>query len=486
MIRKTGNTSVRKADSVSDSQHNSSCGRRVARAATAAGSSAYDAALAVHRHCGVSLLRAHRTAQGYTLVEAVGLLKEILQTDGAGLAHQRLSQWENGLDTPTPRYLDALCRLYRTRPDRLGFGHDYSDHEPSPTPRFEEIVERRHFLSSAAAGAVFLSLPVSTTGQLIGEHSAPSGRKPSAMYLDLLEELTEENGYALYTAPPEEYVPARMIDLARIQACLLSSSAGDAQRRLHRAFAKNAGFIAIRLNDVAGVDDTFEWFGVARRAARRAGDAEVEAWIAGHICDACACYGHSFKPGLTAARLAQSRGNSGQPNAQAVYGYLAEAGVQARMGRRRETLDAVRNADQMFAALPESETVADGLHVTEYFLRWHQSNALTMIGMKDHADPLRTRALELPFSRQDLVGEALLRLDEAALSLGAEQLEEGCRTITDMWDALPAGFRSGQIPRRALQVLDGVPPARSANREVRATRELIETAVGRPNTRDRK
>ncbi|MEV0064572.1 helix-turn-helix transcriptional regulator [Nocardia sp. NPDC050718] len=417
------------------------------------------------------------------MVEVVGLLKDILQTDGSGLAHQRLSQWENGMDTPTPRYLDALCQLYRTRPDRLGFGHDYSDPEPGPTPRFEEIVERRHFLSSAAAGAVFLSLPVSTAGQPTSDHRVSANRKPSTAYLDLLEELTEESGFALYTAPPEEYIPARMIDLARIQACLLTSSAADVQRRLHRTFAKNAGFIAIRLNDVAGVDDTFEWFSVARRAARRAGDIEVEAWIAGHICDACACYGHSFKSGLAAARLAQSCGGNGHANAPAVFGYLAEAGVQARMGRRRETLDAVRNADRMFAALPDTETVADGLHVTEYFLRWHQSNALTMIGMKSQADPLRTRALELPFSRQDQVGEALLQLDQAALCLGAKDLEQGCRTITDMWDRLPAGFRTGQIPRRALQVLDGVPPAYSECREVRATRELIGSDTTVPSAR---
>lgn len=457
-------------------QHNSSCGRRLVRDVMARGGSAYEAAQTVHRHCGVSLLRAHRIVRGYTLVEAVELLKDIMRaggTPGEGLAHQRLSQWETGVDVPTPRYLDALCQLYRTRPDRLGFGHDYSDPAPSPTPEFEKTVDRRRFLSSTAASAVSISAPFSV-GQFAGDDSVPRNGNSTAAYVNLLEELTEESGYALYSAPPAEFIPARMVDLARIEAFLLTSKAADVQRRMHRMFAINAGFIAIRLNDVAGVDDTFEWFNVARRSARRAGDASVEAWIAGHICDACACYGHSFKSGLAAARVAQSGGGRGYPNAPAVYGYLAEAGIQARMGRRRETLDAVRNADRMFTALADTETVADGLHVTEYFLRWHQSNALTVIGAKNHADPLRARALELPFSQQDQVGEALLRLDEAALHLGAGDLEQGCRTVTEMWDRLPAEFRVGQIPRRALQVLDEVEPSYAASRELRIAREMLQ------------
>jgi hypothetical protein len=449
--------------------HGNTCARRVVRDITARGGNSYDAALAAHRHCGVSLLRAHRLAHGYTLVEAVEALKGLLQdrgTPGDGLAHQRLSRWENSMDTPSPRYLDALCCLYRTRPDRLGYGHDYSDAEPNPRQRFEEAVDRRHFLSAAAASAVFLPAPMPPIENIA------SGRGRAAItYVNLLEELTEESGLALYTTTPTEFIPARIVDLARIEACLLSTRSVDQERRLHRLFAKNATLIAIRLNDIAPLEDTFGWFGVARRSARRASDTSVEAWIAARICDACANYNRSYSSGLNAAHMAQTAGGN-KANAAAVLAYLAEASVQSRLGRRRETLEAVRRADKIFASLPDSRT-PDGLHVTEYGLRWYQSNALTAIGARDLAEPLRVRALELPFSQQDQVGKALLHLDKAELDIRAGELDEGCRTIVDMWQHLPAEFRIGMVPRRALEILDGVKPAYTVSREFVSARELL-------------
>ncbi|MEV0292768.1 hypothetical protein [Nocardia sp. NPDC050710] len=413
------------------------------------------------------------------MIEAIEMMKHILRARGTpadSLAHQRLSRWENCLDMPTPRYLDALCLLYRSRPDRLGFGHDYSDQEPISPLGLEITVDRRHFLGAATVSAVVMPTMSSTSRASTGVGYIPSDGRAAAAHASLLEDMTEENGYGLYTEAPAEFISARMVDLGRIEACLLTATTSDIRHRLHRVLAKNAAFIAIRLNDVAGVEDTFDWFGIARRAARRSGDTAVEAWIAGHICDACTCHGRAAKSGLVAARVAQTAGDS-RPHAAAVFGYLAEAGVQARMGRGRETLDAVRNADRMFAALPEAQTVADGLHVTEYFLRWHQSNALTAIGERRQAEVLRQRALDLPFSRQDEVGGALLRLDEAASHMRDGELEGGCRVIATAWNALPVEYRVGQIPRRVVQILDDVQPVHARSREVREVRELLESSV---------
>ncbi|MGK8504990.1 hypothetical protein [Nocardia asiatica] len=320
--------------------------------------------------------------------------------------------------------------------------------------------------------AVAASATQSISGISSGDAGIPSSGKAAHTYVSLLEDLTEESGYTLYTAAPAEFIPARMVDLGRIEAALLNIRTADLQRRLHRLFAKNAGFIANRLNDVAGAEDTFEWYGIARRAARRAGDVYTEAWIAGHTCHSCSCYGQAVKPGLTAARMAQSA-NGNHANAPAVIGYLAEAGAQARVGRRRETLEAVHNADRMFSSLPEKETTEDGLHISEYFLRWHQSNALTAVGAKLQADAFRARALELPFSRQDHVGRLLLHLDDAESAIKYGEVEYGCRTITELWDGLPPEFRVGQIPRRISQIIDSANPACTASREIRAVRELI-------------
>ncbi|WP_024805767.1 hypothetical protein [Nocardia sp. BMG51109] len=456
--------------------HTARCARRVARDIKDANGSDYEAALAVHRHCGMSLLRGHRIARGYTLVEAVEAVKEVLAargTPGEGLSHQRMSQWEQSQDVPSPRYLDALCFLYRSRPDRLGFGHDYSEPDSNPRDEWQDAMDRRHFVSIAAAGAMFMSaLP--GTGSPVEDFDPPGGGRAMTAYVGLLEELTEQNGYQLYTTLPAEFIPARMVDLARTEACLLTAQTEDIRRRLHRVFAKNAGLIATRLSDIAGAADTFEWFGIARRAARLAEDTTVQAWVAGWTCDACACHGQ-YKSGLAAAQAAQSAG-AGRPAAAAVLGHLAEAGVQARLGHRRATLEAVRTADRLFAALPESETAADGFHLGEYLLRWHQANALALVGAHAHAVPLRARVLEFPLAQHDRVGHALLHLDEAAAQIDAGELELGCHTITTTWQQLPAEFRAGQVPDRVRTILHTLDVGRRAPRSADEIRQLLESS----------
>ena len=52
--------------------------------------------------------------------------------DADGLAAPRISsaelcRWEHGQRRPSEERIEYLCRLYSTRPDRLGFGADYSN-----------------------------------------------------------------------------------------------------------------------------------------------------------------------------------------------------------------------------------------------------------------------------------------------------------------------------------------------------------------------
>ncbi len=462
--------------------HTTRCARRIARETKAAGGSDYEVALAVHRHCGLSLLRAHRIACGYTLVEAVEALKEILASRGnpsEGLSHQRLSRWEHEQDTPSPRYLDALCYLYRTRPDRLGFGHDYSDPDPVLQNGIQDIMDRRQFVGLAAAGAMFIS--ASPAAGLFGEgFDPPGGPRATAAYVELLEELTEQSGYQLYTSP-RQFIPGRMVDLARVQAGLLSTTTEDIRRRLYRVFAKNAGFIASRLTDVASAGDTFEWYRIARRAARLAGDTTVQAWIASGTSEACG-YHNEFISGLTAARAAQSVGRSGA-NSSAVAGYLAEAAIQARRGRRNETFEALRNAERMFAMLPDGECAADGFHISEYLLRWGQANSMALVGAHIEAAPLRAHVLESPPAAHDQVGKALLHLDEAAARIDAGELEWGCHTITTAWRHLPSEFHSGLVPQRAVAILDVLGADRASLRHVAEVRELVESSAADSTTR---
>jgi transcriptional regulator with XRE-family HTH domain len=449
-----------------EGQHGSSCGRRIAEQIQRINGTKSQAALEIHRHCGVTLLRAHRVAYGYTLIEVTDRLKTILRERGAdadGLAHQTVSRWETGVDTPTARYFDALCFLYRTRPDRLGYGHDYSEEE-APEPRSEALDT-----INVVGPEIFEVLHAAGMGARLNGNTA---RKA----VEFFERRAEQSGYDLYTSTPLDFVPARMIDIASIQKILLQRQPASLEMRLYRALAKNAGFIGVRLTDVASVQETFNWFGVARQAARRGQDAGIEAWIAGHLCDAHACYSHSLRQGLGAARVAQLA-NGERPNSAALFGFLSEAGVQARLGNRRETLDAVRKAERIFDALPDDMIAADGIRIPEYFLRWHQSNALSIVGEGRLAGPLRERAMTLSFGSGDLVGRSLLCLDQAALMFSAGELDGACHHVRQAFD-VPAEFHIGQIPTRTKTIMQGLASSQVGTAEVRTLVEFLRSLNG--------
>ncbi|WP_433662990.1 helix-turn-helix domain-containing protein [Nocardia sp. CA-128927] len=417
--------------------HSIACGRRVVREYEAAGGSTWDQVHAVRSHCGVSLLRAHRIAYGFTLVDVAHRLQEIVTTDGSscrGLSHQSVSRWETGLDMPSYQFLDALCQLYRTRPDRLGFGHDYTDDDPPEAPLPSRLVI--------------------TTASQVGSTARDTVRA--------LEEGLELSGYLVYVQPPSEYIPARMRDLAQIQQVKLTDHSADLHRRLHRVEAIIAGLIAFRLNDVADLHDTFMWFAKARRAARQAGDPTLEAWLAGHMAHTHECYRHQLDQGLAAARSAQAASGRG-PTAAGVFGLLAEAGIQARIGRRRDALDAVNAADRMFAALPDTATTDDNLGTSEYILRWHQSHALSSIGDWRAAESIRDRMLELPMAEKDQIGRALLDLDMATLWTRQGELDHAREQIRQVWQSLPPELRVGQVRRNVSQLVVALPQAMRDN-----------------------
>lgn len=74
-------------------------------------------------------LEAWRLAHGWTRVELSARLDMLYETDGLAQPHldaATLCRWEHGSRRPSEERIDYLCRLYRTRPDRLGFGADHT------------------------------------------------------------------------------------------------------------------------------------------------------------------------------------------------------------------------------------------------------------------------------------------------------------------------------------------------------------------------
>lgn len=78
---------------------------------------------------GVHPLEAHRWAHGWDRGELSARIDVLYQDDGLippQLSDAEICRWEHGQRRPQDERIDYLCRVYQTRPDRLGFGRDYS------------------------------------------------------------------------------------------------------------------------------------------------------------------------------------------------------------------------------------------------------------------------------------------------------------------------------------------------------------------------
>src|SRR5215475_9216626 len=74
-------------------------------------------------------LEAWRLAHGWSRGEASLRLDSLYLADGLApprITSAELCRWEHGQRRPSDERLEYLCKLYRTRPDRLGFGIDWS------------------------------------------------------------------------------------------------------------------------------------------------------------------------------------------------------------------------------------------------------------------------------------------------------------------------------------------------------------------------
>ncbi len=74
-------------------------------------------------------LEAQRLARGWSRNEVSARIDALYDQDDLappGISSAELCRWEHAQRRPSDERIEYLCRLYESRPDRLGFGIDYS------------------------------------------------------------------------------------------------------------------------------------------------------------------------------------------------------------------------------------------------------------------------------------------------------------------------------------------------------------------------
>jgi tetratricopeptide (TPR) repeat protein len=191
--------------------HEAACGRRIRERALGQ-ADALDhvppqliAAIStqIQKHCGHRRLKSRRLAMGWTVVQAVTALHNLVSTHQlrpVGVTERSWKDWETGV-LPIAETQDLLCRLFETSPMALGFAHDYSPRSEAlpqsspvgPTDGGAQLGQNRITvdLAEGATSGMFglKQSPVIT----VGHDQAPAGYEvPQATHFCKLEELPED------------------------------------------------------------------------------------------------------------------------------------------------------------------------------------------------------------------------------------------------------------------------------------------------------
>lgn len=456
--------------------HKLSCSRRIREQGTANDWPPGEIARAIHQHCSVSLLRAHRIAFGYTLQQVATKLRFIID-EIAGpkcrLSHQRVSQWELMADLPNFHYLDALCRLYRTRADQLGFGHDYSDTCSDATVHQDHAsaaggrgrvynVNRRdllHTVSGLAGG--LLSLPTMEVLRNL-RRSADTLLTTSVDVADVehWEQAAVHYGHLQLRCPPPVFLARVTSDFEELHQILDGRLSLEFQKRLLRVFAQLAAMIACEVNVIGPSDETYHWFRTARSAADETGDRVLRAWVVANEAMSHLWYGRSPHRAATLAQTAQAIAGANPSPAKALAAAM-EARAQARLGKRPETLAAVKNADSVFGSLREEEKAVNLLGFHEHLLRFCQGNALTRIGDVGLARQMHERAAQIPHA--GVLDATLVELDAAICQARYGEPDDALSRTLHAMAALPEEERHGIAAYRTREILTLVPAGASVH-----------------------
>lgn len=452
------------------------------------------------KRCDVTLLRAHRLAHQWTLSEVAQRIREQLTGGGppkSRLGHHRVSRWETGEERPSARYLDALCRLYRTRPDRLGFGVDCigcdkpdncnsSFAEPSSDLEVSSSngvngqgwsrMERRDVIRRLLATAGFgISTPALQALDQTRDHMAELFQRRAALEstIDWWEAQVARHGSAYRAIPATQLLGAAVLDFDDIQQVLEIRQNLDNQRRLTWATARLAGLIGVLCIDLGEPGQASRWFHVGHIAAQEINDRTLQAWLRTREALVSLYYSspeHAAHLARSARHLAGATKSIAAAMAPAV-----EARALARIGRERESIAAIRYSIDAFATIPDSIKNDGVFGFGEHKLRFYEGNVLARTDKTSKpAIQAQNRALSL-YATTDLVDRSHIYLDRAMCLLRSGDLVEACNSTSRVLSQLPTDTGIGAVIAEAQEIRLAVPSQHTSHASVRELDELIIT-----------
>ncbi|MFJ9668785.1 hypothetical protein ACIRPP_29955 [Streptomyces sp. NPDC101219] len=285
-----------------------------------------------------------------------------------------------------------------------------------------------------------------------------------------LEAAAESYGYGYHGQQPTRVLADLVADFTTLRPLLTVPQPAPVRARLCRTAGQMAGMTAIVLHDLGSRRESRAWFATAARAAAESGDDQLHAWVRAREAMVPLNYG---APKAAAGLAEQARHFAGaRPTAAATLAAAVAARAYALNHQPEQARAALAAADALMDRLPEGDRSDTWLTYSEQKHHVHLSHAYTTLGDTARAHESQQRALELSAPTSSMT-RTLLNIDAAACAHHDGDTEQAChRTITAL-TALPDGYRTGLVRRRALDLYEAIPAQHHREDAVRELRDVL-------------
>lgn len=497
-------------------EHAPACARRWRARAEAEDWRTWRLVQAVHRCCGVSLLKAHRLARGWTARTAIDHLADLCEKEQLGPPQANidlLNAWENNRARPRPDTIDRLARLYKANPVRLGLAADYCEDEPdevvvvpaSAASPEERVAQEIPVLSPSALHSP--STHRGTDGEvartaffhemLDGDNGSSRGRLLAEVeqlrrqmdrtlaagtvtdeQMDRLDEMVLRCRREYLTTPPQPMLCMLMLEFGEVERLAAQRQPGPIQCRLSRVAAVLAVLSADALMKLGDVRQARAWFGTAKTAADDTCDPELRALVRAQEAMLPYYYGDLAET-VHLAREAQALTRAA-PCPPAALAAAAEGRALARLGDRDGAEAALARAQRLFSKIKDKGTGL-AFDFTEQRLYLYLSGAHAYLPDHRRAEAMHRTALALcPSHDPGGIDPALVRLDRATSLARNNRPQDACELAGQTILDLPPEQRTSIVFVRARDVRSTVQDHRSRALNTLEAALALENSPSRP------
>ncbi|GAA1919059.1 hypothetical protein [Streptantibioticus ferralitis] len=419
--------------------------------------------------CGVTRLRAHRLARGWTLTQAVQQFHNLCaaeQLAGPRLDADQLRTWETNPERrPQPSTIDLLCRLYQSNPIDLGIDVP-CDYTPAaqrtmtaPTRTRESPGDQPQRNSPDWLDSVRLSVDRTLAAGTV-----------TAGQLDLLDERLFVHRQQYLLLPPQLMLSELVADIQEVRVLAADRQPAVVQLRLSEMTAILATLIADALMKLGCLRHASAWYATACTAADDSGKRDLRA----RVRIQAAMLPYYYGPLESALRLAQEARLLAQnrPTITGSFAAAAEGRIRARHGDATGAEQAMHLARDLFARA-ERPPVDDAWSFPERRLLLYLSGTLTYLGQTRRARAAQTQAHALYRDQSGSIDPTLLRIEEAICLAHERHLADACQLAVEAYLAVPSQHRTQILDARARNVIEAVPKRMRASRCARELNEIL-------------